>query len=193
MANWNEKINAAQELREVIDEKDNLMDVYLTLKNVIETKTGLSNFCKVMNDESALENHFDIEDVKAKTSSETSNEMKAKEYIVKLSKTAEEVGEHYLSLMDEWLETVEEEGHNQKNYKDIQKALDMDGNEEFTVMEKVIKYKKKLPKMWTTYEMLKEEKGEEVDGDDLHKLDEDLDEVLNFLNDEKYDSDKAYV
>ncbi len=212
MGNWRKKIEAARKLRDIIDEKDDNMDVYLTLKRILEGKRKLSDPMGLMTDEEELINFLEnswksdsvqinssiveelIGEVEVSTSEEDSGGLRmALEFTEELSKTAEKIGQRYVELTEEWVEAAEREGHSEENYEAVMEAIEMDGEEEFEVMNKIIKYKKNLPKMWAVYEILKNEIGEEVDPDGLYMLDEDLDEILNFLNDEIYDTWKSYM
>ncbi len=212
MGNWRKKIEAARKLRDIIDEKDDNMDVYLTLKRILEGKRKLSDPMGLMTDEEELINFLEnswksdsvqinssiveelIGEVEVSTSEEDSGGLRmALEFTEELSKTAEKIGQRYVELTEEWVEAAEREGHSEENYEAVMEAIEMDGEEEFEVMNKIIKYKKNLPKMWAVYEILKNEMDEEVDPDGLYMLDEDLDEILNFLNDEIYDTWKSYM
>lgn len=212
MENWDKKINAAKELKRIIEEKDSVMNVYLTLKNILKEEMKLSNPKNIMTKEEAVgdylrnsltdketdEGSIEIEKIIEETNINTPEKgsekiEKMENCIEEYSETTKKVGERYTELMDGWIEAVKEEEHNEKNRKSVMKALEGEDQEEFRVMKEVMKYKKKLPKMWMAYEILKEQEDKEVDRDDLYRLDENLDEILNFLNDEKYGSGKAYV
>lgn len=179
-------------IKEVITEKENLLDVYNTLKEIERTKQGLDNFTSLVGNKRKIEDDlFKMGGVEAKINEKNTGHKKACEYTDALEEASKTVKNKFINLMDEWIENVQKENHSEKNFEVVDESIERD--KEFEVMEKAKRYKKKLTKLWSTYEIIKDRKNEEKIGS-VEMLDQDLDEILNKLNDEIYnDSEKAYT
>ncbi len=191
MANWDEKIEAAEKIRDVIDDKNDLLDVYLTLEKVIKLEGGLGMFHCSVNTEDTLEDHYNIDNVEVNVSKGSKTNEKIDKYLDELSETKKKVGERYVDLMEDCLESLKKKEYTQKEKEKIYELIEEGKSKELIVSEKMKKYKKKVPKMLAVYELIKEDRGEDVDDGDMHKLDEYLSEIMNTIN-ERYDYDSFF-
>ncbi|GEM_PF-2548420 len=191
MANWDEKMEAAEKIREVIDEESNPMEIYCNLKRIIEIEQGLGMFHGSVNKEDTLEDHYNIDDVEVNVSKGSKANEKIDRYLDELLETIEKVGDRYVDVMEDWIECVKSEEYIQNEKEKIYELIEDKKNRELAVGEEMKKYKRKLPKMWAIYKLIKEDRDGDADGEDMHRLDEYLSEMMNTIN-ERYDYDSFF-
>ncbi len=83
---WDEKIEAAKRAREVIDEKERLMDVYIVLEKLHETTSKISIANSIMNDKERLEGMYNIEEVEVRVSESSKGAEKEEKCIEQMGK-----------------------------------------------------------------------------------------------------------
>ena len=184
----NEKIEAAKKIREIIDEKEGLMDVYIVLGKLHETTSKISIATSIINDKERLEGMYNIEEVEARVSESSKGTEKAEECIEQLEKSVKKVGDRYVELFENRLFSIIE--NYEENLEKTKEVVRKDNINEFGFMTDMINTMKKLPDMWKIYKSHKDRRDEDIEYEQ-EELEGAMNGIMNTFNDEKYPG-KAY-